>query len=58
MRKIFILTKREFITSVRTKSFLIGLIIAPILMGGSIVVIKITEDKIDIKDKNFVFLNP
>ena len=51
MRKIFILTKREFITSVRSKSFLIGLIIAPILMGGSFFVIKLTEDKVDVSDK-------
>lgn len=51
MRKILILTKREFLTSVRTKSFLIGLIIAPILMGGSFFVIKIFEDKVDVKDK-------
>ncbi len=51
MRKIFILTKREFLTAVRTKSFLIGLIIAPILMGGSFIVIKLFEDKVDINDK-------
>ncbi len=51
MRKIFILTKREFITAVRSKSFLIGLIIAPILIGGSFFVIKLTEDKVDVNDK-------
>ena len=57
MRKIFILTKREFLTAVRTKSFLIGLIIAPIFMGGSFLVIKLFEDKVDIVDKNIVVID-
>jgi len=57
MRKILILTKREFITSVRTKSFLIGLIIAPILMGGSFFVIKFFEDKVDVKDKTIAVID-
>ncbi len=57
MRKIFILTKREFLTSVRTKSFLIGLIIAPILMGGSFIVIKLFEDKIDVDDKRIAVID-
>jgi len=57
MRKILILTKREFITSVRTKSFLIGLIIAPILMGGSFFVINIFKDKVDIKDKKIAVID-
>jgi ABC-2 type transport system permease protein len=57
MRKIWILTKREFLTSVRTKSFLIGLIIAPLLMGGSFIVIKLTEDKVDVKDKKIAVID-
>ncbi len=57
MRKIFILTKREFITSVRTKSFVIGLIVAPILMGGGFFVVKIFEDKIDVVDKTFAVID-
>ncbi|MCD4679615.1 MAG: ABC transporter permease [Bacteroidales bacterium] len=57
MRKIWILTKREFITSVRTKSFLIGLIIAPLLMGGSFIVIKLSEDKVDLTDKKFAVID-
>ena len=57
MRKIFILTKREFLTSVRTKSFLIGLIIAPILMGGIFIVIKLFEDTIDVDDKRIAVID-
>jgi len=57
MRKIWILTKREFITSIRTKSFLIGLIIAPVLMGGSFIVIKLSEDKLDLDDKKIAVID-
>lgn len=57
MRKIFILTKREFLTSVRTKSFIIGLIIAPILMGGSVVVIKLFEDRVDLTEKKIAVID-
>ncbi len=57
MRKIFILTKREFITSIRTKSFLIGLIIAPILMGGSFIVIKLSEERVDTTDKTIAVVD-
>jgi len=57
MRKIFILTKREFLTAVRTKSFLIGLIIAPVLMGGSFFVINIFKDKVDINDKKIAVID-
>lgn len=57
MRKIWILTKREFLTSIRTKSFIIGLIIAPLLMGGSIIVIKLSEDKIDLDDKKIAVID-
>lgn len=57
MYKIFILTKREFITSVRTKSFLIGLIIAPFLMGGSIIVIKLFEDRVDVQPRTVAVID-
>ncbi len=57
MRKILILTKREFFTAIRTKSFLIGLIIAPILMGGSFFVINIFKDKVDINDKKIAIID-
>lgn len=57
MRKILILVKREFLTTIRTKSFIIGLIVAPILMGGSFFVIKIFEDKVDVKDKKIAVID-
>lgn len=36
MRKVWVITKREYAAAVRTKAFLISLIIMPIMMGGSV----------------------
>lgn len=38
MRKLFKIAKREYLDRVRRKSFLIGTILGPILMGGMIIV--------------------
>ncbi len=57
MYNIIILALREFKTSVRTKSFIIGLIIAPIMMGGSILVMKLTENKVDISEKKIAVID-
>lgn len=57
MRKILILTLREYRTSVRTKSFIIGLLLAPILMGGSMIVFMLLKDKVDINDKKIAIID-
>lgn len=57
MNKIWILFKREYRTAVRTKSFIITLIIFPILMGGSFVVMMLMDDKKDVTDKHFAVID-
>jgi len=57
MRKILILTLREYRTSVRTKSFIIGLLLAPLLMGGSMIVFMLLKDKVDINDKKIAIID-
>ena len=34
MRKILLMAKRDYIESIQTKAFLIGLVVAPLLFGG------------------------
>jgi ABC-type Na+ efflux pump permease subunit len=43
MRKTFIVASREYLAAVRTKSFLISLILLPIMMGGGIIAQKLGE---------------
>jgi ABC-2 type transport system permease protein len=57
MRKIFVIALREYRSAVKTKSFIISLILVPVLMGGSLAVSILTEDKVDTADKKYVVLD-
>jgi ABC-2 type transport system permease protein len=41
MRKVWVIAKREYLATVQTKAFVIGLLIVPILMGGSLLLQKL-----------------
>jgi len=57
MHKIFTLFKREYRAAVRTKSFIISLVLVPIMMGGGFLAFIIMENKVDTEDKHFVVLD-
>ena len=57
MRKVFIIALREYRAAVKTKSFIISLILLPVLMGGSLAVSILTEDKVDTDDKKYVVID-
>ena len=57
MDKILILFKREYRAAVRTKSFIISLLVVPIMMGGGFLAVIIMENKQDTDDKNFVMID-
>jgi len=57
MRKIFVLFKREYLAAVKTRSFIISLVMVPILMAGSFVVIMLTENNEDTDDKHFAIID-
>jgi len=57
MRKIWTLFKREYRASVRTKSFIISLVLVPILMGGGFAAMIIMEKNKDTNDKHFVVID-
>jgi ABC-2 type transport system permease protein len=57
MRKIFVIALREYRTAVRTKSFIISLLLVPVLMGGSLAVSILTEDKVDTADRKYVVID-
>lgn len=52
-----ILFKREYRAAVKTKSFIISLLLVPVLMGGSFVVFILTEDKVDTEEKKVVIID-
>ena len=51
MRKTLFVAAREYNETVRTKAFLIGILIAPVLMCGSILAMLLLEDHVDTTDK-------
>lgn len=57
MRKIIRIAKREYLSAVRTKGFIIGLAIMPIFMGGSLLFTMITEKRVDTTDKQIAVID-
>lgn len=57
MRKIFLMAKRDYIASVRTKAFIIGLVVAPLLLGGGGLGIAILSKKADLRDRRIAVLD-
>jgi len=57
MNKIWTLFKREYRAAVRTKSFIISLVLVPIMMGGGFAAMIIMENNKDTDDKHFVVVD-
>jgi ABC-2 type transport system permease protein len=57
MRKLFVIALREYNATVRTKAFLIGLVVMPLLMGGSVGVQRLLRDYRDTRDKSYVIID-
>ncbi|MBN1116436.1 MAG: ABC transporter permease [Bacteroidales bacterium] len=57
MYKILILALREYKTAIRTKAFIIGLVITPIFMGGSLFVMAFFQDRVDVDSKEIVVID-
>lgn len=51
MHKIFVVAVREYLAAVKTKAFIISLMLMPLLWGGSILIQLILKDKVDISEK-------
>lgn len=57
MRKVIVVAFREYQAAVRTKSFIISLIMMPVMMGGSLVVQLTMKDKTDTKPKQIALVD-
>jgi ABC-type Na+ efflux pump permease subunit len=57
MTKAFKVAKREYLAQVRTKGFVIGLLVAPIFMSGSGIAIALLEDKVDTRDRQIAVVD-
>jgi ABC-2 type transport system permease protein len=57
MRKILLMAKRDYLESVKTKAFLFGLVVAPLLFGGGFLGIAILKKKPDLRDKRIAIVD-
>jgi ABC-2 type transport system permease protein len=57
MRKILRLALREYLAAVKTKAFIIGLVLAPVLMSGGLLGIALLRNQVDTKDKKVAVLD-
>lgn len=57
MNKALIIAKREYRTAVRTKGFLITLLLLPLFMGGGFIVFTLLKDKVDLADKKIAVID-
>jgi ABC-2 type transport system permease protein len=57
MRKVLVIAAREYKAAVKTKSFVIGIILMPIMMGGGIVGQALFSGQVDLRPKHFAILD-
>ncbi len=57
MRKMWVIAVREYNAAVRTKAFVLSLVIMPLMMGGSIVVQWLLRDFRDVEEKTFAVID-
>jgi ABC-2 type transport system permease protein len=58
MNKTLIVAQSEFGTLVRTKAFIIGLLLMPVFIIASIALMKATKDSGDVLDRKFAYIDP
>ncbi len=57
MRKVMVVAWREFNATVRTKAFVVGIVLMPILMCGSVVVSIVSEKFEDRSSKKIAIVD-
>jgi len=57
MNKALIIAKREYRAAVRTKAFIVSLLLLPFFMGGGMLVFTLLKDKVDLGDKRIAVID-
>jgi ABC-2 type transport system permease protein len=57
MRKVLVIAAREYKAAVKTKSFLVSILMLPLMMGGSVLVQLLQKDQVDLSTKQFVVVD-
>lgn len=57
MRRTLRFALREYLAAVRTKGFIIGLVLAPVMMSGGAIAFFLLKDRVDTTDKRVVLID-
>ncbi|MFN7993013.1 MAG: ABC transporter permease [Bryobacteraceae bacterium] len=57
MHRALLIARRDYLATIRTKAFLIGLVVAPILFGGGFLGIALLKSQPDIKERRVAILD-
>ncbi len=57
MHRILLVARRDYIATIRSKPFLFGLIVAPILFGGGFIGIALMKAKPDVKERRIAIVD-
>lgn len=57
MHRILLIAKRDYLATVRTKAFIIGLVVAPILFGGGFLGLALMQSKPDIQERRIAIVD-
>lgn len=58
MSKVLAIARAEYLQAVRSKAFLIGLLVMPVLMGGGIAFQLLVGDQVDLRDRSLAVVDP
>jgi ABC-2 type transport system permease protein len=57
LRKILIVARRDYLESIKTKAFIFGLIVAPVLFGSGFIGLALLKNKPDIADRKIALVD-
>ena len=57
MYKVLRLAIREYLAAVRTKGFIVGLVMLPVFMSGSMIAMMLLKDHVDIRERRIVVID-
>ena len=57
LHKIWVVATTEFGSAIRTKSFIIGILLLPVIMGASILLQIFVAERVDTKPRKFVVID-
>ncbi|HEX5010334.1 MAG TPA: ABC transporter permease [Planctomycetota bacterium] len=58
MRRALVVARTEYLRAVRTKGFIIGVLLMPVLMSGGYIASRISERAADVSDRRFAVVDP